>query len=104
MPGPHSSKEALPWIQEAMAAGRYFPDPHFEKRCRERGFTVHHAKRVIKTATSCTPYPTQPLRAGGTAWTVKGTDLDGQMTEVGVEACRDHLGRRVILVTVRDPR
>jgi hypothetical protein len=40
--------------------------------------------------------------AGGTAWRVTGLDTDGNVAMVGVEAFRDNLGRRVLLVTIMD--
>jgi len=43
------------WVKDAMAAGRYIPDPHFEKRCRQRHFSVFDAKRIAATATTWKP-------------------------------------------------
>jgi hypothetical protein len=38
-----------------MMAGRYIPDPHFEKRCLQRHFSVFDGKRIAATATTCVP-------------------------------------------------
>ena len=55
MPGPKTPQDALVWVKDAMAAGRYIPDPHFEKRCRQRRFSVFDAKRIAATATTWKP-------------------------------------------------
>jgi hypothetical protein len=102
MPGPATSKEALVWIREAMVAKRYLVDPHFQKRCRQRGFSVFDAKRIVATATACVPYQGGPALAGGTSWRVTGQAADESVASVGVEAFRDHLGNRVILITIMD--
>ena len=39
-------------------------------------------------------------RAGGTCWRFSGVDLDGVDLVVGAEVFVDHLGRRVLLLTV----
>ena len=59
MPGPTNAADALVWIQEAITAGRYIVDAHFEKRARTRSFSVNDAKKIIATAISCAEYPTQ---------------------------------------------
>jgi hypothetical protein len=102
MSGPQNSTDALVWIQEAAAAGRYIVDPHFEKRSKIRNFSVHDAKKIVVTATSCTEYPDATLLAAGTAWRVTGTALDGTTAKIGVEAYKDHLGRQIIFITIMD--
>jgi hypothetical protein len=102
MPGPKTSRDALAWVKEAMAAGRYIPDPHFEKRCRQRGYSIFDAKRIAVTATGCTPYADAAILAGGTAWRVLGRDSDGSPAALGVEAFLDNLGRRVLLITIME--
>lgn len=85
-----------------MAGGRYIVDPHFVKRALARNFSVQDAKKIIATATSCTEYTDATLLAGGTAWRVTGTALDGSNAKVGVEAYKDHLGKQIILITIMD--
>ena len=77
MPGPTNAADALVWIQEAITAGRYMVDAHFEKRARTWRFSVNDAKKIIATATSCAEYPDATILAGGTAWRVTGTALEG---------------------------
>lgn len=102
MPGPATSADALVWIREAMAAGRYLVDPHFRKRCAQRGFTVFDARKIVQTATSCRSYRADQLLAGGTSWRITGSATDASEAMVGVEAFQDHLGNRVILITIMD--
>ena len=83
-----------------MAAGRYIPDPHFEKRCRQRRFSIFDAKNIAATATVCSPYPEAEILAGGTCWRVLGKDSDGDVAALGVEAFRDSFGRQVLLITI----
>ncbi|MGB8296931.1 MAG: hypothetical protein WCG85_15990, partial [Polyangia bacterium] len=85
MPGPKTPQDALVWVKDAMAAGRYIPDPHFEKRCRQRHFSVFDAKRIAATATTCVPYLEAEMLVGGTAWRVFGRDSDGDPAALGVE-------------------
>ena len=87
----------MPW----RLAG-YIPDPHFEKRCRQRRFSVFDAKRIAATATTCAPYGEAEILAGGTAWRVLGRDSDGDPAALGVEAFLDNLGRRVLLITIME--
>ena len=102
MSGPTDAVDALAWIKDAVAAGRYIPDPHFYRRCDERGFTIFDAKRIVATATKCEPYDAEILLANGTAWRITGTDTDGSEAKLGVEAFEDHLGQRVIIITIMD--
>ncbi|MFI5298266.1 MAG: hypothetical protein ACHREM_09230 [Polyangiales bacterium] len=102
MSGPRTSADALVWIREAVATSRYLTDPHFEQQARKRRFDVHDAKKIIATATACEPYTGQPLRADGTSWRVTGKALDGSTAKLGVEAFLDHLGKRVIFITIMD--
>jgi hypothetical protein len=102
MAGPKTAQDALVWVKEAMAAGRYIPDPHFEKRCRQRRYSIFDAKRIAATATRCASYSEATILAGGTAWRVVGTDSDGDPAALGVEAFVDNLGRRVLLITIME--
>ena len=96
-----TAAEALAWIQEAMAQGRYVVEPHLYRRMEERSITLRDVKRVISKATPCVTYsPEDGSKAGGTSWRVTGSDLSGSPTSVGVEAFTDHLGRRALLITV----
>src|SRR5450759_3715790 len=89
MPGPKTPQDALVWAKDAMAAGRYIPDPHFEKRCRQRHYSIFDAKRIAATARVCAPYPEATILAGGTAWRLTGMDSDGDSAALGVEAFLD---------------
>lgn len=97
--GPTTPEEALAWAQEALTAGRYILDPHFGDRCSERNITFRDARYAILQATRSAPYKRTPL-AGGTCWRLWGPDLEGTETGVGFEAFQDHLGRRLLLMTV----
>jgi hypothetical protein len=101
---PTTPDEALAWIQEAMAASRYIPDPHVYKQLQRRGMghNIQHVKRAIATATRCEPYvPENGAKAGGTSWRVSGgTNLDGDATSVGVEAYYDTGQKRIVVITV----
>jgi hypothetical protein len=98
--GPTTAVDALAWAQEAIAASRYLTDPHFDRRCRQRGITLRDAQNAIRRASHCAAYAGGTPLAGGTCWRIVGPDLDGEETTVGVEAFEDHLGRRVLLITV----
>lgn len=101
MAAPTNAADALAWTQEAMNARRYIVDPHVHKRLQERNLTFRSIWYAIKNATTCEPYrPDRGALAGGTSWRVKGPDFEGEETSVGVETFEDHVGRRVILVTV----
>lgn len=102
MPGPKNAAEALAWIQEAIVKNRYIVDSHFVDQALARSYGINDAKKVIATATACSPYPDGPNLAGGTGWRVVGIALDGSTAKVGVEAYKDHLGRWAILITIMD--
>lgn len=102
MPGPTDSDDALRWIREAMETGNYRTHPHFEKRCAERRFSIQDAKRIVRTATSCVSYESAVTHRDGTPWRVFGSDASGDAAMLGVEAYRDHLGERVLLLTIMD--
>jgi hypothetical protein len=104
MPGPKTSADALIWVKDAMAAGRYIPDLHFEKRCRQRRYSIFDAKRIAATATTCEPYPEAKILAGGTSWRVFGRDSDGDPAALGVEAFLDSFGRQVLLITIMEAK
>jgi hypothetical protein len=99
--GPVTAPEALLWIKDAMASGRYILDTHYlQKRARTRSIPLADVKCAIATATKCVEYKGRQPQAGGTNWRVVGIDTDNDETTVGVEAFKDHLGRRIIVVTV----
>jgi hypothetical protein len=84
-----------------MTARRYIVDPHVHKRLQDRKMTFRSIRYAIRNATTCVAYaPDREPLAGGTSWRVTGPDFAGDETSVGVETFEDHLGRRVILVTV----
>jgi hypothetical protein len=97
--GPTEAAEALRWIQEAVASGRYITHPHIQRRFLERRISLWEVKQAVRVATSCMPYERKPT-AGGTNWRVSGKTRDGETLTVGVEAFIDHLGRRALLITV----
>jgi hypothetical protein len=41
-----------------------------------------------------------PPKRGGTSWRITGPDYDGDPLRVGMETYEDHLGKKVLLVTV----
>jgi hypothetical protein len=101
VPGPGTSAEALAWIQEAVAAGRHLVHaPHFSRRCLERKISLPDWKKAIRDARTCVPYTGRAPTCGGTNWRVTGPDIEGDDLTVGVEAFRDHLGKRALLITV----
>ena len=71
----------------------------FTDRCRKRRISFQDARHAIALATRCAPYARVPL-ADGTCWRLWGFDLDGEETAIGFEAFKDHLGRRILLMTV----
>lgn len=89
-------------IRDAVAAGRYYPQPHFRVRLSERRYNIEDAKKIIVTATACEPYPDGTPSCGGTCWRVFGRDLDGEEAKLGVEVFKDHLGYHVNLITIMD--
>jgi hypothetical protein len=98
---PTTASEALVWAKEAMIAGRYLVDPHVRKRMVERAVEWRSIWYALKNAAVCLPYaPDGGGRLGGTSWRVIGPDHDGEDVTVGVETFVDHLGRRVLLLTV----
>ena len=47
------------------------------------------------------PYvPENGQLTDGTAWRITGPDHEGDETSVGVETFVDHLGRRLLIITV----
>jgi hypothetical protein len=102
MSGPQTPSDALAWVREAMAAGRYIPDPRFEKRCRQRHYSVFDAKRIAATAKTCAPYPEAKVLANGTCWRLLEQDSNGDMAALGVEAFLDSFGRQVLLITIME--
>jgi len=56
---------------------------------------------AIKNAKACVPYvPRNGQLTDGAAWRLTGPDHEGEETSVGVETFVDHLGRRLMIVTV----
>ena len=101
MAPPPSPAEALGWARDAIASGLYVVDEHYFKRCRQRRISPRAWRRVIETASSCEPYaPEHGPLAGGTSWRIVGVDYADDETTVGVETYADHLGRRVLIITV----
>jgi hypothetical protein len=101
VPGPTTSAEALIWIQEAVAAGRYLVhEPHFSRRCAQRNVSLPDWKKAVREACSCEPYSDRTPTCGGTNWRVTGPDIEGDDLTVGVEAFRDRGGNRALLITV----
>jgi hypothetical protein len=97
---PSTAGEALSWAREALGAGRYWVVDHARDRQRQRGVTVADMKHIIKKATDCESYRDGIPRFGGTCWRVTGPSLDEITTSIGVEVYVDHLGKRVVIVTV----
>jgi hypothetical protein len=102
MAGPTDAKFALVWVTDALDRGRYITTPHFEQRCAQRRYSIFDAKKVVQTATRCEPYLDHTCRAGGTGWRIFGHDSDGEPAMLGVEAYKDNMGRRVLLITIMD--
>src|SRR5580704_8454808 len=101
VPGPKDPAEALTWIQEAVAAGRYLVhEPHFSRRCVQRNVTLPDWKKAVRQARTCISYGGRDSTCGGTNWRLVGPDVDGDDLTVAVEAFRDHLGKRALLITV----
>lgn len=98
--GPTTPEDALAWAQQAMTNGRYIPDPHFLRRCQQRRVSRADFHHVIAKAQRCASYPDGTPRAEGTCWRLWGPDTEGEETTVGFEAFQDHLGRRILLLTV----
>jgi hypothetical protein len=100
---PANPKEALLWAQEAVASQprRCILDTHVYKRLRQRHISERSIWAGIRNATSCVPYvPERGPLAGGTSWRIAGPDEEGEVTTVGVETFLDHLGRRLLVITV----
>jgi hypothetical protein len=98
--GPSTADEALKWAREALGSGRYWVVDHARDRQRQRGVTAADMKSIIKKATGCEAYTGGVPRFGGTCWRVTGPSLDEVATAIGVEVYVDHLGKRLIIVTV----
>ena len=96
------SDEALKLIQGALYRGRYFLDPHAQKRMAQRHVSFHDVRHAIMPASACQPYrdPKREAKAGTTLWRVNGIDLDGDRLDVGVDLVQDHLGAFVAVITV----
>lgn len=100
---PKTSAEALAWAQEAMTSTprRYLMDTHVYRRLSDRNITERSIWFAIKNATACITYvPDRGLLTDGTAWRITGPDHEGDETSVGVETFLDHLGRRLLIITV----
>lgn len=98
---PTTPEEALAWAQAAMVARRYLLDTHVYIRLAQRNMTDRSIWFAIKNATTCVPYVAdRPPLTSGTSWRITGPDHDGELTSVGFEAFVDHLGQRILIVTV----
>lgn len=104
MAGPKTRTEALPWIQEALQAGRYVPSGHFYDRLQERGIDIQDVFHAVESASKCLEYSGGVAQNGGTCWRVVGKNVDrDKAIAVGVEAFLDKKKRRCILCTVFRP-
>jgi hypothetical protein len=100
MAGPRNPAETLRWAKEAITHARYLThEPHFSKQCAKRRVAPADWRRAIQTASRCKASD-RPPTCGGTCWLLVGTDVEGDDLSVAVEAFADHLGRRILLVTV----
>lgn len=100
---PKSPEDALAWAQAAMTSTprRYLIDTHVYGRLAQRQMTDRSIWFAIKNATTCSPYsPDRPLLTDGTSWRITGPDHEGDATSVGVETFVDHLGNRLLIITV----
>jgi hypothetical protein len=100
---PTTPTAALSWAQEAIASNprRCILDTHVYTRLRQRRISERSLWAAIRGATLCVPYiPERGPLAGGTSWRITGPDEDGEETSVGVETFIDHLGRRLLIITV----
>src|SRR4051794_11082636 len=100
---PRSAAEALAWAQEAMTSKprRYLFDTHVYLRMHDRNVSDRSIWYAIKNATICVTYmPDHGQLTDGTAWRITGPDHEGEETSVGVETFVDHLGRRLMIITV----
>ena len=100
MRSPKKPTDALPWIQEALRDGNYFPSHHFPKRLSERRIAMADVHHAVGAATDIRPYDGDPVH-GGTCWRVSGPDVDEETEiQVGVEAFYDTGRKRAFLCTV----
>jgi len=100
---PTNPTDALLWAQEAIASNprRCILDVHIYKRLRQRHISERSIWTVIRGARSCVPYvPERGPLANGTSWRITGPDDEGEKTSVGVETFVDHLGRRLLVITI----
>jgi hypothetical protein len=100
---PTTAADALAWAQEAMTCTprRYLLDTHVYIRMRDRNMSDRSIWYAIKNATRCVPYvPDRGRLTDGTAWRISGPDHEGEETSVGVETFIDHLGCRLMIITV----
>ncbi|MFO0756578.1 MAG: hypothetical protein U0359_08815 [Byssovorax sp.] len=80
---------------------RYLFDTHVYIRMHQRNVSDRSIWYAIKNATSCLPYvPDRGQLTDGTAWRISGPDHEGDLLSVGVETFLDHLGRRLMIITV----
>jgi hypothetical protein len=100
---PTTPTDALTWAREAISSHprRCILDTHVYKRLRQRNMSERSIWATIRNARSCAPYvPERGPLAAGTSWRIAGPDDEGEMTSVGVETFLDHLGRRLLVITV----
>jgi hypothetical protein len=83
------------------APGAAFSTRIVYKRLRQRNISERSIWAAIRNATSCIAYvPERGPLANGTSWRIAGPDDEGEVTSVGVETFLDHLGRRLLVITV----
>lgn len=100
---PKTAAEALAWAREAMVSKprRYLFDTHVYLRMHDRNISDRSIWYALKNATSCKEYvPEKGRLTDSTAWRITGADHEGVETSVGVETFVDHLGRRMLIITV----
>lgn len=95
---PTDSKAALVWIKRAMIAGRYITTDYSNWRINTRIVPIADITKAILFATNCEVYAKGNAKHGGTCWRVNGTDTQGKMLGVGVEAYWKD-GEQVVIVT-----
>ncbi|MBI4956095.1 MAG: hypothetical protein HY908_29010 [Myxococcales bacterium] len=100
---PRTPEDALAWAKAAMISvpRRYIIDGHVYTRLAQRRMTDRSIWFTIKNATICAAYvPDRPCLTDGTSWRITGPDEDDEPTSVGVETFVDHLGERLLIITV----
>jgi hypothetical protein len=100
---PTTPEDALRWAKEAIAAKprRFLLDTHVYVRMAQRDISERSIWHALNNAHTCVAFvPDRPPLTSGTSWRITGPDHEGDETSVGVEAFTDHLGRRLLIITV----